>query len=198
MKVMEVMDAMDDKKAQKKYRQKHRRRIKKIDLLKKEIAELFGNTSNLKSQITAKENQLIELRKLVEDQKKEFELNRCRLARKAIACVLSVNNLAVRNKKLTEIPVDQMDIDVKSGEIDTLSVHRVAQLYGLYKQKSDQLKEITELAVYIDWSSKGDETSYFILPINYGTEPTEEVIQKLYMRKLKLLGNKLYWQALAP
>ena len=91
-----------------------------------------------------------------------------------------------------------MDIDVKSGEIDTLSVHRVAQLYVLYKQKSDQLEEITELAVYIDWSSKGGETSHFILPNNYGTEPTEEVIQKLYMRKLKLLGNKLYWQALAP
>ena len=174
-KVMEVMDAMDEI-SWKKYRQKHHRRINQIRLLKKEIAGLFDNTSDLKSLITAKENQLNGLCKLVEDQKKEFESNRCRLARQAIAIVLSVKNLAVRNKKLTKALVDQMDIDVKSGEIDTLSVHRVAQLYGLYKQKSDQLEEITELAVYIDWSSNGDDASHFILPNNYGIEPTEEVI----------------------
>ena len=51
-------------------------RNNQIELLKKKVSTLSGDTNSLRSQITAKDNELIELRKQIEDQKKELDKRR--------------------------------------------------------------------------------------------------------------------------
>ena len=37
--------------------------------------------------------------------------------------------------------------------------------------------------VYVDWSGKGNKTSYYAGPNNYGTQPTKKVTQSLKLGK---------------
>ena len=45
--------------------------------------------------------------------------------------------------------------------------------------------------VYVDWSGKGNKTSYYAGPNNYGTQPTKKVNEFRSPEDLNLLGYEL-------
>ena len=62
------------------------------------------------------------------------------------------------------------------------NVHRMGSLRErLHKRFNQKIecRKTPKKTVYVDWSSKGNKTSYYAGPNNFGTKPTKEVTQNL-------------------
>ena len=116
-----------------------------IDQLKQQIAamtESSKSTSKLSSQLSKKANEISALKKEVEAKKKKVE------NLKSIQSLLQTENAGLRNQKAVhqkEIKKYEASLEMalNSEEVDVVSVHLVAEIYKLYKEKAKLLENAT-------------------------------------------------------
>ena len=137
----------------------------------KTLSSRNNEIKNLKGQVSNKDKELSKLRKQVEDQKKKIESQASNQAvlqktfdnykKQAESTAKSskeknenqkteirrLNNCLQAKSEEKKKSDDRLEMALKSGEVDVVSVHLVAQIYELYKQKSDQLEQVTKPAV---------------------------------------------------
>ena len=136
----------------------------------KTLSSRNNEIKNLKGQISNKDKELLKLRKQVEDQQKKIGSQASNQAglqktfdnykKQAESTAKSskeknenqkteirrLNNCLQAKSEETKQSDARLEMVLKSGEVDVVSVHLVAQIYELYKQKADQLKELTQPA----------------------------------------------------
>ena len=150
-----------------------------VEELKKQIADMAENSkpnSKLTNQLTKKSNEIAALKKEVEAKKKKIEKQaaaQTTLQFENNKLKTNLKSLQASQKQHTKKNQAALEKALNADGVDVVSVHLVAEVYKLYKEKSDLLEKCIDSQSSTK-SSTGDESSLNLNPQVTPLDPVEK------------------------